>query len=519
MPPIKRIDNLTEALQSPGVFIFEEEPLIPFRGVGTSKAQIVGEFEWGPSGQVVVAPDIQSYRFKRLFGGYGDAPTGEELTWSGYSGYKALAGLRWPAGLEVIRVDATGSAAASVAIDLVAPVGEASGITLTVPAKYKGRRGNAMQVTVSSASDTALTNGFKLTFMMGNRAESVDNLYAGMTTLELRARTKDLELPGLMTLAVNADADPDNWPSLAQTYDLAGGLDGDAVLADWTDAIDKLLARRGLSVLAYAQPNAPVTNAALNAYIKGAVVGKPVIPILHGPSGDVIASASTGAAGLRAPDRMAYAWPWAYRTFPEAATTHADGKVLVPLSSVIASALVNIDPRVDISGTQATKYINAAVTALEYDDIADADYVVAQAQGILAAEYDADLGFRVACPFLTSVTPGKELLYRRRLADYLLESCGATLKYYMGQPMTDEWVAQVKSGIEDYLDGEIELDRVKSYDPIRVEQYGDSPTGNHAALILMKVDLHDIALHLILSGNIQTGRVTGTEVQSFDEVA
>src|SRR5690606_33689897 len=127
------------------------------QGVGTSIVGVVGEFEFGPTGQVIEVGSTAE--FAETFGGYGAVPTGQETTWRGYSGYRALAGKSWPAGLRVHRLARADMAKATGTVKIP---GDGEYRTLTVTAAWKGNYGNNITVSVDAASDSSLTDGFRV---------------------------------------------------------------------------------------------------------------------------------------------------------------------------------------------------------------------------------------------------------------------------------------------------------------------------------------------------------------------
>ena len=514
---IRQILSLGQALEVDGIYIYEIDPPKYIKGRTSSIVGIVGEFERGPVGEVVRIGSAKAFR--DTFGGYGVAPAGEEDTWDGFNGFKAVVGKLWPAGLRIVRPVYTDQLASAADIDLVTHVPDplTQGRTITLTAKYKGAYGNRITATVNTASDTSLTNGFRLTITLDGESQTVDNLTAAMTTAEVTARFAAAGVT-LVTavMADDAAAVKASWPA---TSTLSGGAEGTTGLAAWTDAIDLLLANREISILFASEPPDAVAEDGINAYIKSAIspaggAGVPVVAVLQGDAGDTIATAAIEAALYRS-DRIVYTWPWRKQVYAGAASTHESGKVVVPSNDVVAAALAAIGPDHDVSGPEATSVINAATVGLELADITRDDYVTANAQGICALEFDPDLGFRVRTPIVTDLTPGKELVYRRRMADYLEWSIAAALKYFAGQPMTEEWQDEVVGAITGFLDEAQRQNLLRNYS-VDIESVNtDLNLAKGVFYILMKVQLFGIARSIVLMSQIGAS----VEITELDQTA
>ena len=436
----RKIFSLTEATQLDGVYIYEIDPPKFVKGIGTGIVGIVGEFEKGPVGEVVhIGSNAQ---FNQKLGGYGAAPTGQELTWRGYSGFRAVSGKIWPAGLRIVRVERTNMEKATVVLNL------ATDRKLTVTAKDKGAYGNRIAYTLeeNELDDTL----FDLTVTLDGDSETIARIDPDITQTQLLAHTTELRLVDL----VIADLAPEGVATvLPASGNLASGSDGDAdVAANWTAAIDKLLATRECNILFTAEPDGTtVTYNAINAYIKSVIEPTFTLAILSGESAQTAAEAAADASSYRT-DRIVYTWPWRKQAYPEASPTHADGILDVPSASAVASALANIDPVYDPASYEGARFINSCTVGLEFDGLSRDDYVTANKGGLCSLEFDPDIGYRVVTGITTSLVAGKEMIHRRRLADFLTMSVAKFLKYYQNQPITEDWKEEITGAIDDFLD-------------------------------------------------------------------
>ena len=498
------ITDLTQATQVDGVYIYEIDPPGYIRGQGVSVVGCVGEFERGPVDQVITIGS--SAEFRRIFGGYGRAAIDEIDSFRGYSGFRALSGKFWPSGIRVVRTSRTGMAKATGTIKI--PSGEGYRV-VTITAKWLGAYGNRISAAVSIASDTSLEDGIRIAASLDDQSETVDNLYAGIPGLALQERLKDLQIVDV-SIGAETNGAPDALPAIVT---LSTGSDGNAdVLAKWTGGIDLLLAQRDLNILFYAEPpGGTVTFAALNSHIKGAIVptsgnAQFVMAILAGPSGDTINTAATAASGLRS-DRIVYAFPWRKQVYADASPTHPGGVLLVPSNDIIASALANIDPLYDPASRFGTDFIDAATVGLEFPSLTRVDYVTANQKGVCALEFDPDLGYRIVSGITTDLTPAKEMIHRRRLADYLIRSISTFLKFYQNQPITQDWKDEILGAIHGFL-----LDQQTLTPTPRVLEFEiDTESVNEPATeaqgiyrILMKVRVPASARYIVLLSQVGT---------------
>lgn len=496
------VTSLTEVTRVDGVYILEIDPPGFIQGVGSSVVGVVGEFEQGPLDEVITVGS--SSEFTRIFGGYGKAEPGSESTWRGYSGYRALAGKAWPAGIRVVRVARTGMAKATGTLKLPSAGGYR---VLTLTAKWMGRYGNGLIANVSVASDSSLADGFRLTVSYGDKSDTIDNLYPTMPFADLQARLQNTVLVDAAIGAQTVGA-PDAIPA---TVAMTGGTDGTTdVLNNWTSGIDKLLGQRDLNILFYAElPGTPVTYPAVNSYIKGKLVptssaAQFVMAIVCGPAGDSIDAAATAATALRT-DRMVYTFPWRKQVYPEAAPITPDGILAVPSSDAIACALANIDPVYDPASKFGARFVNACTAGLEFQTLTRETYVTANQQGVCALEFDPDLGYRPVSGVTTDLTPAKEMIHRRRLSDYLTRSVAFFLKYYQNQPITQDWKDDVYGAVYDYLTQQVELKptpRVLGFDLDTVSVNSPQTEAQGLWKILMKVRTPASARFIVLMAQV-----------------
>jgi hypothetical protein len=514
------ITSLNEALQVDGISVLDSDPPGYVRSAGSSVVGIVGDFERGPMGQVVEIGSASEFR--RIFGGFGAPPAGSENTWRGYSGFRAVANKPWPNGLRLVRAARTSAVKATRTIDLVTHVASplVQGRRMTVTAKYHGTYGNRIVVVVSDASDDSLVNGFRLDITLRSNSRepeltaSVDNLHAAMTQTQLAAAllAAGVDLVDL-AIADSGIASKGLWPF---QWFLQNGAEGTDSLAGWTAGVDLLVATGDVNVLFAAEPDGTtVTPASLNGHIKSAVAPAtgtttPLVAVLSGPLGDNAAEAVTAAGSLRS-DRLVYAWPWRKAIYADASPVYPGGEVLVPSNDVVACAIANIDVVFDPACSTGTRYVNAATVGLEFDDLSRDDYKTTFRGGVAALEYDPDLGFKIVSGIVTDLSSGKEMIHRRRVADYLNGSLARALKEYQNQPITSAWKEEVRGAVDGFL--RTETNAPVSGIPARIIAYEvDTATVNDATTesrgqynILVRVRTPASARFIVLMSQVGSG--------------
>ncbi len=500
------IRNLTDATQVDGVYIFELDPPGYVRGAGTSIVGMLGEFERGPVNEVISVGSTATFR--RIFGSFGKKPPGHTEPWHGYSGFRAIKGKFWPSGLRIVRPLNDDAERASRTFDLFDEEPR-----LIVRARDVGNYGNRIRVSIMQPSDSSLDKGFSVRVHIDDQAETVENLHVEMDDEELALATERLSLVKLEW----DDTDATDTAQLPLVAYLEGGADGTPSQEAWSDAIDALMNRREVNVLFHAQPSSPVTNEALRAHIKAKVAPPAgtepfVVAVVHGSPGDDIDDAASKAQLLRA-DRMIYAWPHRYQHFSEAVEEDG-GKILMPSSDVLASAIANLDPIFDPASPDGGRFINASTVGLEFDSLDRDNYVTANRQGIAALEFDPDLGFRVVSGITTDLRPDREMIHVRRTKDYLITSFARALKNYQNMPITEAWKDDVVGAVEEFLQVQTTgpVPRVLEYE-VDHESVNDSSTEAQGIFkVLAKVRIPASARFIILLSEIGTSvNVTAQE--------
>jgi phage tail sheath protein FI len=220
---------------------------------------------------------------------------------------------------------------------------------------------------------------------------------------------------------------------------------------------------------------------------------------LIGPTSHTVnvAAAITDVASFRH-DRIVYCYNHVYTTDPETATD-----LLVRPESWMANVLANTD--VDIHpGEEDTKRFLAGITRLYQPSITRADYVLLRAAGICALE--TDLGSPVfVSGVVTSLTPLKTEITRRRMADFLQLSAAYTLRFHVKKKNTAERRRAIAATLKGWLSNLQRAGRV-------VEDYNiDTEILNNAVdraagveRILMQVKLVGHMLHIVLQTEIGT---------------
>jgi len=137
--------------------------------------------------------------------------------------------------------------------------------------------------------------------------------------------------------------------------------------------------------------------------------------------------------------RLVYAFPWVYTTIGGVSTE-------VSPASFYAALLSQIAPNIDPAYAANTQYLSG-IESLSLD-LQRSDYITLAAAGISAFEIDADIGPKVKSGVVTQiVNSSKIMVFRRRMADYLVQSLAKFLKNYENAPNSADARTQAGGGI------------------------------------------------------------------------
>jgi hypothetical protein len=330
--------------------------------------------------------------------------------------------------LKIVRVIASDAVLASKAFE------SSSTARITFYAKQgKGVFGNGIQVKIEAGS----SSGKKYTIQDTNTGavhpiEVYDNLAITAITSETFAASK------LITATVNSTAaEPDNAAFTA----LASGSDGTVANTDYETAIAKCEVENAGNFIfldAY--------NDTRNGYLElHAAATQDKMVILAGAEGDSVANAITDVADYRDTDgRIIYAFPWIKTTINGVDTYQSP-------ASWVASVLSQTAPHIDPAFVKNSQFLGG-ITGLKLA-LNRTNYINLKDAGIMAFEYDADIGYKIKSGVVTQIAnSSKVMVLRRRMADFLTASAAKFLKNYQNAVNSKQNRQLVKGAFLQFID-------------------------------------------------------------------
>jgi hypothetical protein len=228
-------------------------------------------------------------------------------------------------------------------------------------------------------------------------------------------------------------------PSVASATNLASGTDGTVENLDYQAAIAETQINGAGNILFL-----DVYNATTKGYLQTSMAATTdKMCILAGADGDSVSTAVSDVASFRdAQGRMIYAYPWVYTSI---------GGVPTPVSpaSFYAALLSQIAPNIDPAYAANTQYLQG-ITSL-VSSLQRSDYINLAAAGISAFEIDPDIGPKVKSGVVTQIANSSLIMvFRRRMADYLMASIGNYLLNYENAPNSLENRNQIGASITSF---------------------------------------------------------------------
>lgn len=405
---IFRTSDPTQFDDIDGIIIDESAPPSAISGAAANVCILVGQFQRGPTSLSLPLGSLGEFL--------------ETYGKSSASGNTQLKNKKFGA-LRIIRAVAAAAVKATKTFQ-----GTGAVDIIKFDAKYLGAYGNLIKVTIAAGS----TVGKKYTIQDFNvDAVLPVEVYDDIVITAVTNQTfKNSKLVDVTVIATSVE------PTTAAATALATGADGSIADTDYQTAINKAQEEKAGNVLfldAY--------NTTRNGYLKQhAADTEDKMVIICGAAGDTKATVVTDAATYRDADgRVIYAWPYVQ--------TSIDGVLtLTPPAAWVASIFSQTSPHVALSYTGNTGFL-AGITDLEYKGSRN-DYIALNAAGVLALEFDKDVGFLIKNAVTTHILNSeKREVLRRRMADFLTTSIAYYLKNYQNDVNSHAKRDEVKAAI------------------------------------------------------------------------
>lgn len=475
-----------------GVNVLEQDPPGGVRGAGTNIVAVVANLPWGPVDAVteISSPAEFFATFAPTVFDNGTT-TGMLNTWAAL---KAFVNKTFPNTVKVARISPATQATATKLFD-----DASAGDSVTVTANYPGALGNSISVAWTANADDATARDATVTI-----GTSYSVTYKNVATIVSAALVVTDPGDPYVTFAKASGATL--VPVAIAATALATGVDGTEASGDYGTCLDLFAgADEEFSVGFVAEPGSAVVDAVntlLEAFVNTHGRG---FWVLSTPAAQSSSAAITYAADRRS-DRLLYPWPRVKMSNPfdpDRAEVTVDG------AAFAAVAVASVQPEESPGGAPGAPYLRG-ITGLETS--ATRIQLEAMRSGGVTPFFmsSAMAGAILYDARTTSVTSGREKVFRRRMTDFILSSVAAYLEQFTGTkldidlagrrlgPVTDAEIG----GLVAYLEGLKQTERIRSYS---VDPFGGNLQDNIDAgqfIILMPVKLYSVQEDIILKATI-----------------
>lgn len=475
-----------------GVNVLEQDPPGGVRGAGTNVVAVVANLPWGPVDTVTEISSPAEFFATFAPTVFDDGTTTGML--NSNAALKAFVNKTFPNTVKVARVSPSGQAAATRTYD-----DASAGDSVKVDARYPGALGNSISIAWSANADDATARD--ATVSIGSRYSV---LYKNVATIV--ATVLVVTDPGDPYVVFSKASGATLVPAAAAAAALTTGADGTEASGDYGTCIDLFAgADEEFSVGFVAEPGSAVVDAVndlLETFVNTHGRG---FWVLSTPAGQSATTALTYAASRRS-DRLLYPWPRVKMVNPfdpDRAEVTVDG------AAFAAVAVASVLPEESPGGAPGAPYLRgitgleASATRIQLENMRNGGvtpfFMSTALQGAIL--YDART---------TSITSGREKVFRRRMTDFLLQSAAGFLEPFTGTKLdidlSNRRLGPVTSaeigGLVAFLEGLKQTSRIRDYS---VDPFGGNLQANIDAgqfIILMPVKLFSVQEEIILKATI-----------------
>lgn len=505
--------NDGDIIKLEGLYIKERTPPATVKGQNLNTVGLVGECVRGPVNKLVYVSS--EARFREVFGGRDQGAGGAVIG----NIWKAIVNKQF-GGVYVIRVAAAAAVKASFTLETAA--GGAGTAVLRVDASSPGTWGNNVGVRVAAATDAVATHFDLFVRYLGNVKQYKNlDITSGDNTLTVLGDDDGniitlTKLSGTRPVNHSAGvdgADTDGYVLLGQTvaaFTSVVGADGTVAATDYTATggpLEKLTGAKGVGIVLPCEvPTAQYAAVKAKILIEAAKASDRMWVI--GPNDETVtAAAAITDAGTYRHDRIIYCFNHTYTLDPETATN-----MLVDPESWMASILSQTDVDVHPGDSDSIAF-TGGIRQLYNESLIRGDYETLKAGGVCALE--KDLGFSFVSGLTTSLTPGKEQITRRRMADYITLGVANFLKYSVKKKNLQSRRNANKAAVSAWLRDLAKSERIVDKDDSDVPQFEvdteklNTPTQRAAGIekMLVRVKLISHMLEIVLETELGTGTV------------
>lgn len=381
---------------------------------------------------------------------------------------------------------------------------------LKIDASSVGVWGNGLTAAVENASNGD-ANMFNLRIKWRSEQVLYENLNIFSTADNLLVEVGE-DVGRLITLTKLLPGRPVN----AAAASLTGGTDGTLAATDYVSGLADIAAFRGISSVICPESLESVVTSGAQATLNAAIVTAApqavdrVFMTWDGLPANTPAQTMTAlnAQITSKSDRIVWGYN-AAKVLDSATGLNVECGPHVFLASVRSQN----DVDVHAGSTDAKKQL-AGIRELRSSTISRGDLVLLRARGVSTLVADESFGglgttaegFSFQSVVTTDLTPGKTELTRRVMADFILLSLADRLRFYVKQKNTIEKRAQMQAECIAFLSTLKSQNRVvENFAILEGSTKADRSRGIEK--IILRVDLVDHLLHLVLEAEIGTGVV------------
>lgn len=487
MPAPFFTQNDSEVIRLEGMYIKERVVPAAIKGVSRNDVSLTGTAVKGPVGKRVRISSVAE--FYAIFGerDYGDGSAFVSSLW------RALQNKKF-GGLWIERVSAAAAVKATKQFLATAtPI-------IRIDASSPGKWGNSVTAQIVNATDGDATH-FDVIVTDGKQTRRLKNVNVNGTNDNTASvsTTNDDRLVDIVKLA---NGRPDNVAATA----LLSGADGTIADSDYT-ASPGPLERQNT-----APKTAVCTCCEMTTAIKAKIASLAAAVAdrvwCTGPNDETVAKASAITdVAINRSDRVWYFFNAVWTLDPNT------GSFFWQAAHIwAASILSQIDVDIHIGDSDNLTLMSGA-QALYNSSLQRQDYIDLKEAGICALEQTED-GYSFVSGVTSSLQSGREQQTRRKMADYLLLSMSAGLKWVPKKKNVTSTRRLAKSGAIDFLEIQKKAERVVSDYRVDNESVNNATDrSNGLERMLVKVKTVDHILFFALEGEIGTN-VAISEVES-----
>lgn len=292
----------------------------------------------------------------------------------------------------------------------------------------------------------------------------------------------------------------DGRPNMAYTnaLDDTTGSDGTIADSDYTDtdrAIEQVARYKGVAMAAVAEASSSAVKAKM--LLEAQASSDRLFLIWNGNHAETLANVIADAANYRS-DRIVYVHNSTFTNDFE-----VNSEIQVPPHSWVASIMSQTDVDVHV-GEESTKQHSAGIIRLQSENLSREDYISLREAGIASWEKDISGGFLIVSGRTTDLTPGREEITRRRMADFLQLSAANRLRFFVKKKNIVQNRAQMAAELIAFSQGLQNNNRVIEAFEVDNDVTTELERAQGIEKLLWRVKIVGHILHLVLETEIGT---------------